>query len=267
MQDVGGAADLDTAAHKVIARIDSALRAYVAKGGFLIFDDFRDEHWTNLEVQMRRVVPDLRWQRLDATHPIFHSFFDVATLDFVQYYGRSEKPHFIAAYEDNDPSKRLLFIANYNNDVGEYWEWSDTGWTPIDPLLSLIVCGLLLTSAARLFRDALDVVLERVPRNMSVARVGESMAAVSGVKGVHDLHIWTASSDTVALSAHVVVERLADWEHVLPAMKQHLHQVYGIEHVILRYANIYGPRQNPHGEAGVIAIFATAMLISSGIAA
>jgi cobalt-zinc-cadmium efflux system protein len=109
-----------------------------------------------------------------------------------------------------------------------------TGWTPIDPLLSLIVCGLLLNSATRLFRDALDVMLERVPRGLDVAAVGQSMAAVGGVKGIHDLHIWTASSDTVALSAHVVVDRLADWDHVLPALKQHLHAAYRIEHVTLQ---------------------------------
>lgn len=111
--------------------------------------------------------------------------------------------------------------------------WS-TGWTPIDPLLSLIVCGLLLNSATRLFRDALDVMLERVPRGLDVSLVGNSMAAVAGVKGIHDLHIWTASSDTVALSAHVVVDRLADWDHVLPALKQHLHDAYRIEHVTLQ---------------------------------
>jgi cobalt-zinc-cadmium efflux system protein len=121
-----------------------------------------------------------------------------------------------------------------------------TGWTPIDPLLSLIVCGLLLNSATRLFRDALDVMLERVPRGMSVAAVGASMAAVRGVKGVHDLHIWTASSDTVALSAHVVVERLADWEQVLPAMKQHLHEAYGIGHVTLQPE----PRATPSHDCG-----------------
>ena len=109
-----------------------------------------------------------------------------------------------------------------------------TGWTPIDPLLSLIVCGLLLNSATRLFRDALDVMLERVPRGLDVTAVGKSMAAVVGVKGIHDLHIWTASSDTVALSAHVVVDRLADWDHVLPALKQHLHDAYRIEHVTLQ---------------------------------
>lgn len=108
------------------------LRAYLLKGGFIIFDDFRGGDWSNFDVQMRRVLPDVRMVELDISHPIFHSFFDVATLDFVQYYDRGVKPLFIGAFEGNDPSKRLLFIANYNNDVGEYWEWSDTGWTPID---------------------------------------------------------------------------------------------------------------------------------------
>jgi hypothetical protein len=108
------------------------LRAYLLKGGFIIFDDFRGGDWDNFEAQVKRVLPDVRMVELDITHPIFHAFFDVATLDFVQFYGRGEKPYFIGAYEDNDPSKRLLFIANYNNDVGEYWEFSDTGWTPID---------------------------------------------------------------------------------------------------------------------------------------
>lgn len=109
-----------------------------------------------------------------------------------------------------------------------------TNWTPIDPLLSLIVCGLLLNSAARLLRDALDVMLERVPRGLDIAAVGASMARVPGVKGIHDLHIWTVSSDTVALSAHVVVDRLADWERVLPAMKAHLSDAYCIGHITLQ---------------------------------
>jgi cobalt-zinc-cadmium efflux system protein len=109
-----------------------------------------------------------------------------------------------------------------------------TGWTPIDPLLSLLVCGLLIGSSVRLLRDALDVVLERVPRGLDVAAVGRSMAAQPGVKAVHDLHIWTASSDTIALSAHVVVDKLADWDHVLPALKRHLDEVYRIEHVTLQ---------------------------------
>lgn len=108
------------------------LGAYLRKGGFLIFDDFRGGDWANFEAQMQRVLPGIRTVELDVSHPIFHAFFDIATLDFVQFYGRGERAMFMGAYENNDPSKRLLFIANYNNDVGEYWEYSDTGWTPID---------------------------------------------------------------------------------------------------------------------------------------
>jgi hypothetical protein len=107
------------------------LRAYLLKGGFIIFDDFRGNDWANFEAQMKRILPDVRMVEIPLAHPIFHSFFDILTLEFRQYYDR-DLPYFIGAYLENDPNKRLLFIANYNNDVGEYWEWSDTGWTPID---------------------------------------------------------------------------------------------------------------------------------------
>ena len=70
---------------------------------------------------MRRVLPDVRLVELDLSHPIFHSFFDIATLEFKQYYDR-DTPHFMGAFLDNDPNKRLLFVANYNNDVGEDWD-------------------------------------------------------------------------------------------------------------------------------------------------
>jgi hypothetical protein len=107
------------------------LRAYLLKGGFIIFDDYRGNDWNNFDAQMRRVLPDVRYAEIELSHPIFHSFFDIATLEFKQYYDRG-KAYFMGAYLDNDPNKRLLFIANYNNDVGEYWEFSDSGWTPID---------------------------------------------------------------------------------------------------------------------------------------
>ena len=58
------------------------LRNYILKGGFLIFDDFHDQHWFNLEDQMRNVFPDLRWIELDATHPVYHSFFDIDALEY-----------------------------------------------------------------------------------------------------------------------------------------------------------------------------------------
>lgn len=107
-------------------------RAYLDKGGFVIFDDFRGQHWYNFEEQIRRLYPEGRLVALDVSHPIFHSFFEIVSLDFVQFYDRSEIPVFYGLYEDNDPEKRLLLVANYNNDIGEYWEFSDQGYVPID---------------------------------------------------------------------------------------------------------------------------------------
>ena len=106
------------------------LRAYLLKGGFVIFDDFREDHMHNLTAQMRRVLPEASWQRLDATHPIFHSFFEINSLDDVPgFYGI---PEWHGIFEDNDPRKRLMAVANYNHDLGELWEFSDTGYVPVD---------------------------------------------------------------------------------------------------------------------------------------
>lgn len=107
------------------------LRSYLAKGGFVIFDDFRQEHWYNFEEQMRRVLPAQRLVRLDAAHPVFHTFFEIDPARFVSPYG-GLTPIFYGVFEDNDPAKRLQVVANYNNDLGEYWEFSDTGWVPVD---------------------------------------------------------------------------------------------------------------------------------------
>ena len=106
------------------------LRNYLLKGGFLIFDDFHDEHWFNLEAQMRRVFPDLRWIELDATHPVYHAFFDIDSLEYEPVYDPAI-PIFYGLFEDNDPNGRLLSVANHNNDIGDAWEWADTGWVPI----------------------------------------------------------------------------------------------------------------------------------------
>ena len=106
------------------------LRAYLQKGGFLVFDDFRGDHWFNFEHQLRRVLPDARLVELDISHQIFHSFFDIETLAMPWMYNLP--PRFYGVYEDNDPDARLIIVANYNNDIGEYWEYSDTGWVPID---------------------------------------------------------------------------------------------------------------------------------------
>jgi cobalt-zinc-cadmium efflux system protein len=109
-----------------------------------------------------------------------------------------------------------------------------TGWMPIDPLLSLLICALILVSTLRLLREAMHVLMEGVPRHLDLNAVGRSLAAVPGVKSVHDLHIWTPASGMPALSAHVVVENLDQWIKILEAMRLLLSTQYGIEHVTLQ---------------------------------
>ncbi len=108
-----------------------------------------------------------------------------------------------------------------------------TGWTPIDPLLSLLICLLVLGSSLRLLRDVLRALLEGVPAHLSVEKIGRALAAVPGVRSVHDLHIWTLSSNRIALSAHLLVEVLDQWPDVLATARHELlHQ--GISHVTLQ---------------------------------
>ena len=107
------------------------LRNYLLKGGFLIFDDFHDDHWFNLEEQMRKVLPDFRWIELDAAHPVYHAFFDIDSLEYDPVYPGAI-PIFFGLFEDNDPNGRLLVVANHNNDIGDAWEWAEAAWVPID---------------------------------------------------------------------------------------------------------------------------------------
>jgi len=109
-----------------------------------------------------------------------------------------------------------------------------TGWMPIDPLLSLAVSALILVSALRLLREVVHVLMEGVPRGVDAAEVGTALAAVEGVEAVHDLHIWSLSSNQRALAAHVVISRLADWQQTLPRLQQLLSDRFAITHTTLQ---------------------------------
>ena len=85
--------------------------------------------WLNTVTQMQRVIPGVQFVKLDPSHPIFHSFYDIS-LDIIQRTYRGI-PAYYGIFENNDPKKRLLAILNYNNDIGEYWEFSDEGFDPI----------------------------------------------------------------------------------------------------------------------------------------
>lgn len=109
-----------------------------------------------------------------------------------------------------------------------------TGWSPIDPILSLVIVALILFSSLRLLREALHGLMEGVPLHLSLPAVGQAMAAVEGVRSVHDLHIWSLSSERIALSAHVVVSDMTRWQSTLDALRQMLAEQFAIDHVTLQ---------------------------------
>jgi cobalt-zinc-cadmium efflux system protein len=76
--------------------------------------------------------------------------------------------------------------------------------------------------------------MEGVPHGLSVETIGAEMARVEGVLSVHDLHVWTLSGSRTALSAHVVVRSLGEWDRVLGDLQARLHAAFGIDHVTLQ---------------------------------
>ena len=116
----------------------TALRAYLQKGGFMIVDDFKltGEHggrgWETFADNMKRVLPAAQFVDMDVSHPIFHSFFEIRSLDTIPQYYNAGRPIFRGLYEDNDPRKRLEMIVNYNTDISQFWEYSATGFKPVD---------------------------------------------------------------------------------------------------------------------------------------
>lgn len=118
----------------------AAFRAYIEKGGFVIFDDFKvagewgpgGGGWDHFEANMKRVIPSGRFLPMQLSHPVFHCFFEIESLaDFPQAYNAGAAV-FRGLFEDNDPKKRLMVVVNYNTDISQYWEWSGRGLRPFD---------------------------------------------------------------------------------------------------------------------------------------
>jgi cobalt-zinc-cadmium efflux system protein len=86
----------------------------------------------------------------------------------------------------------------------------------------------------RLTRDSVHALMEGVPHGLSVEAIGGEMARVHGVVSVHDLHVWTLSGSRTALSAHVVVVSMREWDDTLGTLQQRLHEKFGIDHVTLQ---------------------------------
>jgi cobalt-zinc-cadmium efflux system protein len=108
------------------------------------------------------------------------------------------------------------------------------GWYLADPVVSIIVSGLILYSSWQLLRDSVEVLLEGTPRHLKIADILTDLGSVAGVLSVHDLHVWSITSGMPALSCHVVLRADADASATLMALSHLMRTRHHIEHTTIQ---------------------------------
>ena len=111
-----------------------------------------------------------------------------------------------------------------------------TGWTVLDPLISLLVVGAILYGAWPLFKESLDVLLESTPPKISASHVAATIEAVPGVKNVHDLHIWAVEPRLIMMTCHILVDGddSALTNDLLHAIRARVSTDFGIKHMTIQ---------------------------------
>lgn len=105
-----------------------------------------------------------------------------------------------------------------------------TGFFLADPIISAGIGLFILPRTWGLMRQAVHILMEGVPPHLDLEEIEAAMRAAHGVRAVHDLHIWTLTSGKEAMSAHVLVDDLADGQHILGDLQELLRERFGIEH-------------------------------------
>ena len=109
-----------------------------------------------------------------------------------------------------------------------------TGITLVDPLVSALIALLIVPRTWRLLRQAVNVLLEGTPSHLDLGEIENAMIRISGVRRVHDLHVWTLTSGREAMSAHAVIDDVRQSERLLEALHAVLHARFGIDHTTIQ---------------------------------
>ena len=111
-----------------------------------------------------------------------------------------------------------------------------TGWYVADAIVAVVIGVIILVGAVMIVRDSADILLEAVPKHIDTARVIDAIRNVPGVNEVHDIHIWTITSDIYALSAHLVIDdqMVSKGVDIVRVVRQELAQRFNISHTTLQ---------------------------------
>ncbi|OES43426.1 cation diffusion facilitator family transporter [Domibacillus iocasae] len=108
------------------------------------------------------------------------------------------------------------------------------GWNAADPIASIIVAILIIISGYRVTRDAVHILMEGAPLNIDPEKVKEKLVSLNEVQSVHDLHIWSITSDFPAVSCHLVLKESGNDQIVLAKAKKMLHDEFELHHVTIQ---------------------------------
>jgi cobalt-zinc-cadmium efflux system protein len=113
-----------------------------------------------------------------------------------------------------------------------------TNLSLIDPIVSVLIAIFILPRSWKLMSDAVNILLESTPANVSIGSIREAIKAVRGVDAVHDLHVWTITSDIVAMSGHIVLDEGVGCnrsQDILSEIKINLKDTFDIEHTTVQF--------------------------------
>ncbi len=155
-------------------------------------------------------------------------------------HAHSEEAHTHLEHDLNLQSAFLHVVGDAASSVGVIlaaviiWQ---TGWKLADPLASVLIGGMILSSAYRVTRKALHILVEGVPEGLSTQDIQQSLRQVPEVRDVHDLHVWSICSGHVALSAHVILQNdpPQNPDHILNEINGNMRREFGIEHTTIQF--------------------------------
>lgn len=122
-----------------------------------------------------------------------------------------------------------------------------TNFTIIDPLISIVIGGIIFIGGAKIIRESYLILMESVPEKFDLDLIRQDIQSVEGVEDVHELHLWTITSDHFSLTAHVFIRNDSKHFSIVSAIDKMLTEKYGLEHSTIQ---IEHPAINEHGQYG-----------------
>lgn len=148
-----------------------------------------------------------------------------------------------------DLNIRAVFIHNLGDALSNVaiiagaWLIRVTGQTLIDPVLGLLIAALIFWTAVGIIKDSANILLESLPKGMSLERVAAALLSVEGVREVHDVHIWSLGSNSHALSCHVHILDMptSESEQICFRIREVLAHEFGIRHTTIQFEHTHPP--------------------------